>query len=87
MNNNDNISQSQSSLPATGPWVAKEEAQMIRNVSLSRGRSATRPNRMNGSVRKFHEKVLFIGPSVEGSDKEYVKVLSGSVNDHKPSFA
>jgi hypothetical protein len=31
--------------------------------------------------------VVFIGPSVEGADKEYVKVYSGKVIDKKPSFA
>ncbi|MGO4695559.1 hypothetical protein AB4Z50_14900 [Paenibacillus sp. 2TAB26] len=31
--------------------------------------------------------VVFTGPSVEGTDKEYVKVYSGKVIDKKPSFA
>jgi hypothetical protein len=44
-------------------------------------------NRMTANARKIQGKVLFIGPTDEGSDKEYVKVLSGTVNDHKPSFA
>ncbi|WNC13587.1 hypothetical protein [Brevibacillus brevis] len=30
---------------------------------------------------------LFVGPSVEGTDKEYWKVLSGDVDGGKPSFA
>ncbi|HUC92860.1 MAG TPA: hypothetical protein VMS09_12695 [Paenibacillus sp.] len=30
---------------------------------------------------------VFIGPSVEGVDKEYVKVISGKVTDRKPTFA
>jgi hypothetical protein len=30
---------------------------------------------------------VYIGPSVEGADKEYVKVLSGKVDHKKPSFA
>lgn len=30
---------------------------------------------------------VFIGPSLEGTDKEYVKVVSGRVTDRKPSFA
>lgn len=29
---------------------------------------------------------LFTGPSVEGTDKHYVKVLSGKVERQKPSF-
>jgi len=83
MNNNDSFRQSHQDLPARGPWVAKDET--IRSITLARGRSVSRANRM--SARKFQGKALFIGPSIEGSDKEYVKVLSGNVNDHKPSFA
>ncbi|WP_058302749.1 hypothetical protein [Gorillibacterium timonense] len=30
---------------------------------------------------------VYIGPSLEGDDKEYVKVVSGRVTDRKPSFA
>lgn len=30
--------------------------------------------------------ILYIGPSVEGGDKEYVKVLTGDVDLRKPSF-
>lgn len=29
---------------------------------------------------------VFTGPSVDGADKEYVKVYSGKVIDKKPSF-
>lgn len=83
MNNNDSFRQSDHHLPAKGPWVAKDET--IRNVTAARGKLLSRANRM--SSRKFQGKALFTGPSVEGSDKEYVKVLSGNVNDHKPSFA
>ncbi|WP_276352581.1 hypothetical protein [Cohnella caldifontis] len=32
-------------------------------------------------------KGIFVGPSVEGGDEEYVKVVSGQVNAAKPSFA
>lgn len=85
MNNNDNFRQTHQILPAKGPWVAKDET--IRNASVSRGRTASRANRISSSARKFKGNSLFIGPSVEGSDKEFVKVLSGTVNDHKPSFA
>lgn len=85
MNNNDNFRQAHQQLPAKGPWVAKDET--IKSVSITRGRSSSRANRMSASVRKFKGNALFVGPSVEGSDKEYVKVLSGNVNDHKPSFA
>lgn len=30
--------------------------------------------------------VVYVGPSVEGGDKEYVKVLTGDVDRRKPSF-
>lgn len=30
--------------------------------------------------------VIFVGPSLDGADKEYVKVLSGQVDRRKPSF-
>jgi len=30
---------------------------------------------------------VFVGPSVGGGDKKYVKVISGEVDDRKPSFA
>ncbi|MBB6020679.1 hypothetical protein HNR77_001741 [Paenibacillus sp. JGP012] len=30
--------------------------------------------------------VIYVGPSVEGGDKEYVKVLTGDVDSRKPSF-
>jgi hypothetical protein len=30
---------------------------------------------------------VFIGPSVEGINMKYVKVVSGTVVDRKPSFA
>jgi hypothetical protein len=30
--------------------------------------------------------VIYVGPSVDGADKEYVKVLSGEVDRRKPSF-
>lgn len=30
--------------------------------------------------------VVYVGPSVEGGDKEYVKVLTGDVDSRKPSF-
>ncbi|MBT2289158.1 hypothetical protein J7E73_08430 [Paenibacillus albidus] len=30
--------------------------------------------------------VIYVGPSVEGGDKEYVKVLTGDVDSRRPSF-
>ncbi|KKO52990.1 hypothetical protein [Paenibacillus sp. DMB20] len=38
-------------------------------------------------VKRQTKSSIFIGPSVEGTDKKYVKVISGSVDDKKPSFA
>lgn len=37
--------------------------------------------------RQSKSGIVFIGPSVDGSDKEYIKVLSGEVDRRKPSFA
>ncbi|MGF7030552.1 hypothetical protein J2T17_001457 [Paenibacillus mucilaginosus] len=37
--------------------------------------------------RRSRNGIIFIGPSVEGADQEYVKVLSGEVDRKKPSFA
>ncbi|MBB6730045.1 hypothetical protein [Cohnella zeiphila] len=31
--------------------------------------------------------VVYIGPSADGADTEYIKVVSGKVDDRKPSFA
>ncbi|WP_054955882.1 hypothetical protein [Paenibacillus dakarensis] len=39
------------------------------------------------SVKRQLKSSIFMGPSVEGADKKYVKVISGSVDDNKPSFA
>jgi hypothetical protein len=30
---------------------------------------------------------VFVGPSVEGADVEYIEIVSGKVSDRKPSFA
>ncbi|WP_168118914.1 hypothetical protein [Paenibacillus sp. HB172176] len=37
--------------------------------------------------RKKTKSGVYIGPSLEGTDKEYVKIISGKVSDRKPSFA
>jgi hypothetical protein len=39
------------------------------------------------SVRRQSKNSVYVGPSVEGVDKKYVKVISGAVDDNKPSFA
>ncbi|MBE1441212.1 MULTISPECIES: hypothetical protein [unclassified Paenibacillus] len=41
-----------------------------------------------GTAREEHDAKagVFIGPSVEGGDKEYVHVISGKVMNRKPSF-
>lgn len=51
---------------------------------FSRVRSGTRIAHGNLLGKKNAE--IFIGPTVEGSDKEYVKVLCGDVDRRKPSF-
>lgn len=43
--------------------------------------SRTQKTGMNAKV------VRYLGPSIDGTDKEYVKVLTGDVDRKKPSFA
>lgn len=63
---------------ANGSWVVRGPIPMTSSLkSKSRKRSGRRQNK-NG---------IFVGPSVEGVDKKYVKVISGAVDDKKPSFA
>jgi hypothetical protein len=38
-----------------------------------------------GRVSEVHSSV-YIGPSIEGINKKYVKVLTGEVEDRRPSF-
>lgn len=45
------------------------------------------PKQRQRSARRQKKSSIYIGPSVEGTDKKYVKVISGAVDDKKPSFA
>ncbi|MBM7565032.1 hypothetical protein [Paenibacillus sacheonensis] len=38
-------------------------------------------------IRHDSSSNVFVGPSVEGTDKEYMKIISGKVSERKPSFA
>ncbi|MCY9666448.1 hypothetical protein M5X11_16005 [Paenibacillus alginolyticus] len=76
----------------TGRYGAKSGLNMVgRTVSAKIGRltdgkhdgDTFKTVRKNGSTKIK----VYIGPSVEGSDKKYVKVLSGNVDRRKPSFA
>jgi hypothetical protein len=58
----------------TGTWVVRN-SQTGRIVGV--GRSGTR-------VKK---QPIFVGPSVDGVDMEFVEIVSGKVSDRKPSFA
>ncbi|GAB6926885.1 hypothetical protein JCM10914A_08680 [Paenibacillus sp. JCM 10914] len=60
----------------SGSWVVRGPIPMM-NTPKSRKRSVRRQSKNN----------VYIGPSVEGVDKKYVKVISGAVDDNKPSFA
>jgi hypothetical protein len=57
-------------------------------VGIKRGDVVKRPKGagMHSVSRKAGAGFAFIGPSVEGIDKEYVKVLTGDVDWGKPSF-
>lgn len=57
-----------------------------RRMSLS-GTRGTRKEDGDSKVRYSRAGGVFIGPSIEGTDKEYVKVISGKVSDRKPTFA
>ncbi|MEK3733835.1 MULTISPECIES: hypothetical protein [Paenibacillus] len=61
---------------ANGSWVVRGPIPMTSSLK-SKKRTGRRQNK-NG---------VFVGPSVEGVDKKYVKVISGAVDDKKPSFA
>lgn len=54
---------------------------VVRKVAAS----SRRPS--GGFVKRDQSTGVYIGPSVDGTDKEYVKVLSGKVVHKKPSFA
>lgn len=62
---------------SSGQWVIRDGAPSESKVVKFRERRAKRQNKPS----------IYIGPSVEGTDKKYVKVISGSVDDKKPSFA
>ncbi|ANA79153.1 hypothetical protein PVOR_27954 [Paenibacillus vortex V453] len=59
-----------------GSWVVRGPVPMMSTLK-SRKRS----------VRRQSKNSVYVGPSVEGVDKKYVKVISGAVDDNKPSFA
>lgn len=56
-------------------------------MTQGKKKGVVRGNRFKGVVVRKDEGTIFIGPSVEGPDREYVKVLSGKVEHKKPSFA
>lgn len=62
---------------SSGQWVIRDGGPHAPNVIKFRERRVKRQNKPS----------IYIGPSVEGTDKKYVKVISGSVDDRKPSFA
>ena len=62
--------------PPMADWVVRGPVPMMSTLK-SRKRSVRRPSKNS----------VYVGPSVEGVDKKYVKVISGAVDDNKPSFA
>lgn len=55
--------------------------------SASKAYKRLSPSRSTkGRARRANSSLTFVGPSVEGGDKEYVKVLTGDVDRRKPSF-
>ncbi|WP_040948313.1 hypothetical protein [Gorillibacterium massiliense] len=56
--------------------------------SSAAAKSQSRPTAAKSSeTKRSIPKGVFLGPSVDGADHEYVKVISGKVTDRKPSFA
>lgn len=49
-------------------------------------RAGRRASNMLVAAKNGGVGVVYVGPSVEGGDKEYVKVLTGDVDSRKPSF-
>lgn len=62
--------------PQSGHWVVRGSIPMA---------GALKPRER--FVKRQTKPSIYIGPSVEGTDKKYVKVISGVVDDKKPSFA
>ncbi|WP_178022418.1 hypothetical protein [uncultured Paenibacillus sp.] len=72
----DNMKRKQGAAPAS-------KASKRLPSSLMMDAKSTKGRKVHSSRSKG---ILFIGPSVEGGDKEYVKVLTGDVDRRKPSF-
>jgi hypothetical protein len=72
----DNMKLRQGAIPVSKASKRRSPAMMM-DAKSTKGRKlhASRP-----------KGILYIGPSVEGGDKEYVKVLTGDVDLRKPSF-
>lgn len=71
---------------APGSKVSKRLSQSIvidtkGEIHVDRRASKVLITTKNGGVG-----VVYVGPSVEGGNKEYVKVLTGDVDSRKPSF-
>ncbi|ANY74650.1 MULTISPECIES: hypothetical protein [Paenibacillus] len=69
-------SSSQPQESANGSWVVRGPVPMLSTLKSR-----------NRKVRRQSKNSVYVGPSVEGVDKKYVKVISGAVDDNKPSFA
>ncbi|WP_068785888.1 hypothetical protein [Paenibacillus phocaensis] len=54
--------------------------------SLMKEAKRTREQVKRDGLASRAKGILYTGPSVEGGDKEYVKVLTGDVDLRKPSF-
>lgn len=51
------------------------------------GSFGRRESQARDLVKLYRSTQVFVGPSVEGTDEEYVEIVSGKVSDRKPSFA
>ncbi|MFC0214430.1 hypothetical protein ACFFK0_18530 [Paenibacillus chartarius] len=66
--------------------MKREHQKGLRSIASAQGSRLVR-RKKKSFASPLSAAGVFIGPSVDGSDKEFVKVLSGDVTRRKPSFA
>lgn len=71
---------------APGSKVSKQLSQSIIIETKGEVRVGRRAPQVLVTTKNGGVGVVYVGPSVEGGDKEYVKVLTGDVDLRKPSF-
>ncbi|QQZ64456.1 hypothetical protein JI735_33120 [Paenibacillus sonchi] len=87
-NNNLNSSVKYSGIQKTSSEVIISQSKGVIRKRISGGANRMKVSASSGAwtIHKPSEGV-FIGPSVVGVDKKYVRVISGDIDDRLPSFA